>query len=74
MAISGLTREDKQVEKDLEKYSEEHAARSLLACDRCDYSVEPVVRDARGRLVSGYSELLRHAALCRWVRLQLQVR
>ena len=47
------------------EYSSKHAARSLLACDRCDSSVQTLVRDSRGRVVSGYGELQRHREACR---------
>jgi hypothetical protein len=45
-------------------YSYQPDVRSLLTCDRCGYGVGTVVRDHRGRLVSGYGELQRHREGC----------
>jgi len=46
-------------------YSHQHAARSLMSCDRCGQSFETLVPDRRGRLVSGYGVLQRHREGCR---------
>ena len=52
-------------EETVEDYSCAHAVRSLLRCERCDYSVGTFVRDRRGRLVSGYGVLQDHLEHCR---------